>query len=856
MEHSQLESINKDSLDKFIRTINDNAYNDENGEYSESLILNSVIKTLAANQDFFKKISREDAIYFIKKIKFISYKESRAVALNAIISTNDNLLPIFNNQDLVKIIKDFDISLREARVNLIKVLSKNEKVDLFKDMPLSQLCQLLTEDLEMVNDRDKVSCIVAVADSNQNLFNNVDYPVAVNFLIEKLKISFESEKYKLINLIDKKNNIFRNVGNLDEACHLITDHFNIQHDNIKFLLLEMIIKSNPSIVREVQTIDDLKDKLQILKVNKNVNTFDSIGNICKLLVRERPEILGNLDNINEIINNFNIFSSENKFLLIKTAINLQEEKSDRYNLILDMFQNLSFLIIYPNFVTEIFRECLVDFNVDEKSVLMNKIIERQMPLNRANVISSFILNNAIDSKDFFLKLDISKISNQDSLRIINQARLSFGLSNFDLLKFSKLVNCDKYSSVINLLEKSGQDNIYKSSKAREIEEIFNPNRDNNFDINKCKAINLINYSQLVDEDKKLYKFFTSEFLQEVDKNFVPYTKNCPISLKDLGQINRTLNIKNIRDKFIDLAKIVDIFSNIKEKVDNITVVDIEGLDIDDQLKVTLKKTFNVPSNITQDEVSIFFKSILQLDANFQFSIENLTKLDYFLRNNNKDMCALIRHPQGIVNLGNSLYSVADGCVANIGNQMSMMVLKSLIENEGGENSQSMARIYHALLQSAIIPLINSDSDFMGGESNIMANQNMMSYYYIAPSNFLQSVARQFNSFTEVHDLFTKDMGAERATEVMIECKACDRELGSFDEWKAKLMGACKTISKIMKENTTKRMIANSNDEIKDLQSELEKAEKLTLVDSMPPSRFRPMTGLRSASNLLQRFVNR
>ncbi|MCE2687722.1 MAG: hypothetical protein LW595_04145 [Rickettsiales bacterium] len=606
MEHSQLESINKDSLDKFIRTINDNAYNDENGEYSESLILNSVIKTLAANQDFFKKISREDAIYFIKKIKFISYKESRAVALNAIISTNDNLLPIFNNQDLVKIIKDFDISLREARVNLIKVLSKNEKVDLFKDMPLSQLCQLLTEDLEMVNDRDKVSCIVAVADSNQNLFNNVDYPVAVNFLIEKLKISFESEKYKLINLIDKKNNIFRNVGNLDEACHLITDHFNIQHDNIKFLLLEMIIKSNPSIVREVQTIDDLKDKLQILKVNKNVNTFDSIGNICKLLVRERPEILGNLDNINEIINNFNIFSSENKFLLIKTAINLQEEKSDRYNLILDMFQNLSFLIIYPNFVTEIFRECLVDFNVDEKSVLMNKIIERQMPLNRANVISSFILNNAIDSKDFFLKLDISKISNQDSLRIINQARLSFGLSNFDLLKFSKLVNCDKYSSVINLLEKSGQDNIYKSSKAREIEEIFNPNRDNNFDINKCKAINLINYSQLVDEDKKLYKFFTSEFLQEVDKNFVPYTKNCPISLKDLGQINRTLNIKNIRDKFIDLAKIVDIFSNIKEKVDNITVVDIEGLDIDDQLKVTLKKTFNVPSNITQDEVSIFF----------------------------------------------------------------------------------------------------------------------------------------------------------------------------------------------------------------------------------------------------------
>ncbi len=177
--------------------------------------------------------------------------------------------------------------------------------------------------------------------------------------------------------------------------------------------------------------------------------------------------------------------------------------------------------------------------------------------------------------------------------------------------------------------------------------------------------------------------------------------------------------------------------NVAEFFVKLTAAEIENLQINfsnssikEEAQIQLNEKLKAALQTSQpQDVLGFFKDLFELEADF--SDEDKRKLQEVWIGFKYAIARLVQMPDGINTIVNSMYSLSDGCSANLGSQLSLVICQTSLQQRNllseTRETEPLDRIIDSLLMeieiSTIVPnIFRGFNDEIGAHSNPFENE--------------------------------------------------------------------------------------------------------------------------------------
>ena len=616
--NNKIENYCEKNFNEIIENLNNNLFNILNeifeqikNEKNNNLNninneLNSTISEIINNYvDNIKNLINETNKYINTSTSHINnLKSYQKISINFYYQIKE----IFNNVNLVFNLFDKNLINSNFKIeNFIhnEILNNEELNNLFNK--IDDIIDILSESKIKLNDnfinneknfrniyKNIIKSLLNKINNFYNEFKSNNYIINIENTINKLKVSFNEDYKKLIDLTESKINYLNNYkiyfSDYDKISLLENETFHIKFISFKNNVIEALNKITDDFIlnnTELENNINLIDKeIEILVKNNDNNNLNNIISLFEKISSEKF--------INDYLNYFNFENNNNDNFLNKIINNyysfIQENIISKYNKTIEEIINNSlnnYLELPENLIKKI-------------EYFSNKIDENSE--NLSNKIK-FVLKEKINEKILMLILKIKNtISNKKNL--IKQNTNINQLNNFNK-------KCEKYKNNLKLI---------KSNLNSKIDSIISNLNINNLLKEKEKSLNSSIKSltnNLINKFKDL--FCSNEKSEcsnaEINKMDIDDIDNYKIiKLKEnLNQILFTKfyinNLFNNKENLIELSneKFFDLFKqNFNKKIFNIEI----------------KKFFN---NSNNEEINNIKKEIE--------SIKNIIK-ENFIKNYN------------------------------------------------------------------------------------------------------------------------------------------------------------------------------------------------------------------------------
>ena len=414
------------------------------------------IITAINNPKLNNKLNKEKNIEII--CKDIQYKDAIIEILNKnknidIIFINEKIPGEINNEKLIK-----NIKLINKKIKIIYILEKqNKKIEniLYKN----NIKEIYYEKeinfntiIKIINNKNNYFKLNLEKEKNKKTKKEIKNKIIKTFFKIKNKTKNINKKYKINNLINFKNNIYKKLIKLKNNIFKIITNLNKIKIIKNKLFKNLLIKNNLS-----------KNKINLFKykkIIKKINKIKSKNKIITFLGEEKRFKINFIINFSKIINNKKIlivdFNSNNKFNIYK-LLKIKKYNKKSNEIIKLNKNNISEKINEEKNIKKIIKSFLIKINKNKFLISDINLLFKQLNKNNKLNIEIFIQNflNYLKNNYDFILFNMERKNNKEINNIIfknSDLNLILIESNFNnIKKFKNYLEKNNYIKNINLI---------------------------------------------------------------------------------------------------------------------------------------------------------------------------------------------------------------------------------------------------------------------------------------------------------------------------------------------------------------------------------------------------------------------
>jgi hypothetical protein len=252
---------------------------------------------------------------------------------------------------------------------------------------------------------------------------------------------------------------------------------------------------------------------------------------------------------------------------------------------------------------------------------------------------------------------------------------------------------------------------------------------------------LASYYDFKSDINNFVRLLESKVLEEIRSQYQPSHQHCYVPsrtneklfhltehcLPQVGDICDALQSKITAVPELN-SEVIDVYEINFEGAESITKGDKDF--INQSFKVLLRN-----QNPTPDEVASFFKTTLKLEGDLSGDKANQLR-EFFVRNKN-ELAALFAQKGGMEKFTSCIGSLADGCFANIENQVNIALTRGLF----AEDDSYHQILYSCFSKNLAFPILRRSQDLHDGKNPLQSSKLKTESFF--PKNLLSDLAKEF-----------------------------------------------------------------------------------------------------------------
>ena len=673
------------------------------------------IAIIKKNPEIINKITNSQKLSaFIKAIGITNEYIKRELAI-AIIKKNPKIInKITNSQKLSTFIKEFDFKDDHNKKDLAIAIIKQKPEMIENSTELSTFIKAIG----IKGEYSKTELAVAIIGKNHDSIKDIDdSSKLLEFIVNELQITNDYGKTKLaIAIIGKKPEIISDLKSSQELLAFIVNQLKITRDDHKKDLAIAIINQNPDSIKDIDDSSKLNELLNSIVNELKITRVNYKAELAIKIIEKKPEIISDLKSSQELlafIKAIGFTDDCDKRSLAIAIIKQKPEilgsnKEEKVKGLSELIKAIGYhhrVDLICNLLKELTQTVVIDFKALNENLYQDDYFKRDLILKA--------IDKGVINQSNFLYCGFDKIKTEDIyLDILTKAKVKGIVTNKDL--FNNLQLPQHYNSLRWVLKDIKVEGIIEKEAIINIAKFIYEDDPVAGDINELKAkdaLSLISFYDFFNNNAIITSSLKENVAEQLKSSFQPMGFKT-LDDKDISNIASLIgkNVESLGSKYLNLNEIAGIFLPFLKKIPD-SSKSIEGIKDEEIKKVSS------PLNVN-------YKALLELIAPEAKALiepkDNLVKLNNLIADNKNNFFYILANDKSDETINNIILGVAEGCPANIANQINNRALLLAIENLpdiSEERKYSLLAIYNVFMEKAIIPLINKGGDQLGASSS-------------------------------------------------------------------------------------------------------------------------------------------
>ena len=412
-----------------------------------------------------------------------------------------------------------------------------------------------------------------------------------------------------------------------------------------------------------------------------------------------------------------------------------------------------------------------------------QLISKELYPNNEFIQIDFLkeaVNQIFINEENFSGVNLSEIKNDELLLdfiqyLKTEAIQTINIPEQDLIKLVKNKTDSKYKSLSDLFLQKELKDCLSEKGMKTIQDLFGKEY---VQEEKLTASDLLNYYSLKDKMSEFREILNTNVLVEIKEKFHPSKDVILFGPKEIKKLSQLFHVekKEIEKSFFKTSDLCEYFKH-KVKITPLAENEKEDFEIiflkdssfmTDQ-KISLNKKFRDILLDPNNNVKVvdFFKLMLAEGEENVINKNNENKIIKVWEESKDLISTIFKREGGIENITSSLFTINDGCFANIGTQLNTIIYGALLEKEWD------TILYMVLIEKIINPILNTyGEDRIGIEKNPLKNKDV-NEYLLSPDGLEKALMELFWKDNKVGvmkswDFIEKIIGLELRTGIAEE----------------------------------------------------------------------------------------
>lgn len=518
---------------------------------------------------------------------------------------------------------------------------------------------------------------------------------------------------------------------ISEALSELTENYQ-KRDAIKALL-----EAQPKMV-----VDDFVKILAQLCLTEEVNVTYKYDIISKFLLDANSY----MEALEKILQQPHIDRHET----ITNFIKSQENDAKRLDTLIAILKNPQFSMQYNT--TTILGLCVEIWGNDPSDSKIPEILTKVAQSLYGNISPMQIVffYQAVDEgcidKGNITKLGFDQINDNDVFDFLHcEEVVCLELGPKEILEIAQGRMNFRYNFLKTVIGNKPVSQCFKSNGVQIVKNLFGAEK-----LSELSLLDIFFYYEITNKIDDFFNLLTPQWQQKITSNFQPNDNILLITNQEITKLEQLTKTRNIKTKFLPTTLLCDYFKSrititplSENQIKNFTV-NFSGCELSTDQQAQIENHFKdiLPELSEEGErkekILNFFKSILgEEDFNDISDANKKTLIGFFINSKNR-ITYLLQQEGGLQTFINHLAALNDGCLANIGNHISIALYQSILKNPCD------SILYQFLTEQVIIPTLNNpfSDDVIGSEGNPLINDSVQKCHICAPA-MLNGIAKIF-----------------------------------------------------------------------------------------------------------------